>query len=46
MSLGAAEQLGDTATARARYGEYVALVARGDGTRPELLIAQRSLATR
>jgi tetratricopeptide (TPR) repeat protein len=41
-----AEQRGDTATARARYGDYVALMARGDRTRPELAIAQRSLATR
>jgi hypothetical protein len=42
----AAQQAGDTATARRRYQEYVALMAKGDGQRPELQAAQRFLASR
>jgi Flp pilus assembly protein TadD len=42
----AAQQSGDTATARRRYQEYVALMAKGDGQRPELQAAQRFLASR
>jgi hypothetical protein len=42
----AARQSGDSAAARRRYQEYVALMAKGDGQRPELQAAQRFLATR
>jgi hypothetical protein len=42
----AARQSGDRAIARQRYQEYVALMAKGDGQRPELQAAQRFLATR
>ena len=42
----AAEEAGDTAAARDYFGKYLALMAKGDGTRPELAVARRSLASR
>jgi hypothetical protein len=42
----AARQSGDSAAARRYYQEFVALMAKGDGQRPELQAAQRFLASR
>jgi predicted Zn-dependent protease len=42
----AAELAGDPAGAREAYTKYLALMAKGDGTRPELAVARRSLALR
>lgn len=42
----AAELAGDGATARARYQEYLALMQRSDGTRPELALARSALSRR
>jgi len=43
---GAAEQAGDMATARAKYREFLDLMAKADGDRPELAIARKALASR
>jgi cytochrome c-type biogenesis protein CcmH/NrfG len=37
---------GDSAAARETYTKFLALMAKGDGTRPELEIARRSVASR
>jgi len=37
---------GDTAAARTTYAKFLALMAKGDGTRPELETARRSVASR
>jgi hypothetical protein len=37
----AAELAGDRTTARARYGEYLKLMERADGDRPEIAVARR-----
>jgi hypothetical protein len=42
----AAELAGDPAGAREAYAKYLALMAKGDGTRPELAVARRSVALR
>jgi hypothetical protein len=42
----AAELTGDMRTALARYREFLTLMAKADGARPELAIARRALASR
>src|SRR5213080_2406956 len=42
----AAELLGDMATALARYREFLGLMAKADGARPELAVARRAVASR
>ena len=42
----AAELAGDMATALARYREFLSLMAKADGARPELAIARRAVASR
>jgi hypothetical protein len=42
----AAELAHDTTLARTRYAQLVAVLSGGDGTRPELVIARRFLASR
>src|SRR5213082_1916861 len=42
----AAELAGDMATALARYREFLSLMAKADGGRPELAIARRAVASR
>src|SRR5438477_5326488 len=42
----AAERTGDMATARAKYREFLDLMAKGDGARPEVAIARRAVASR
>ncbi len=42
----AAELSGDAATARARYQEYLKLMEKADGDRPELAVARRAVAAR
>ena len=42
----AAELTGDVATARAKYQEFLNLMAKADGGRPEIALARRALATR
>jgi tetratricopeptide (TPR) repeat protein len=42
----AAEAAGDTSAARESYAKYLTLMAKGDGTRPELEKARRSVASR
>src|SRR3989449_319104 len=42
----AAEQAGDMATARARYQEFLKLMEKADGERPELRVAREFLASR
>src|SRR6266704_3080043 len=42
----AAELTGDVATARAKYQEFLNLMAKADGGRPEIAVARRALATR
>lgn len=42
----AAELTGDMATALARYREFLSLMAKADGARPELAIARRAVASR
>ena len=42
----AAELTGDMATALARYREFLTLMAKADGERPELALARRALADR
>jgi predicted Zn-dependent protease len=40
----ASELAGDSAGAKQAYAEYLALMVKGDQTRPELAVARRSLA--
>src|SRR5436190_14109048 len=42
----AAELTGDMTTARAKYREFLDLMAKGDGARPEVAIARRAVASR
>jgi len=42
----AAELAGDMATALARYREFLSLMAKADGARPELAVARRAVASR
>ena len=42
----AAEQAGDITTARARYREFLDLMAKADGDRPELAVARKAIASR
>jgi hypothetical protein len=42
----AAEVAGDTAGAREAYAKYLALMSKGDESRPELAVARHSLASR
>src|SRR3989441_2734486 len=42
----AAEQAGDMTTARARYREFLDLMAKADGDRPELAVARKAIASR
>src|SRR5213082_996385 len=42
----AAERTGDMATARGKYREFLDLMAKGDGARPEVAIARRAVASR
>src|SRR5437763_10230906 len=42
----AAELAGDMATALARYREFLSLMAKADGRRPEIAIARRAVASR
>jgi len=42
----ASELTGDMATALARYREFLSLMAKADGARPELAIARRAVASR
>src|SRR5437867_3402760 len=42
----AAEQAGDITTARARYRDFLELMAKADGDRPELAVARRAIASR
>src|SRR5437764_1501708 len=42
----AAELTGDMATARAKYREFLDLMAKGDGARPEVAIARRGVPSR
>src|SRR2546421_116678 len=42
----AAELAGDMATAVARYREFLSLMAKADGARPELAVARRAVASR
>jgi cytochrome c-type biogenesis protein CcmH/NrfG len=37
---------GDSAAARETYAKFLAMMAKGDGTRPELETARRSVASR
>ena len=42
----AAELAGDAAIARNRYQEFLTLMEKGDGDRPELVVARKALASR
>ncbi len=42
----AAELTGDMATALAKYQEFLTLMAKADGGRPEIAIARRAVASR
>ena len=42
----AAEQAGDITTARARYREFLDLMAKADGDRAELAVARKAIASR
>jgi hypothetical protein len=42
----AAQLTGDTATALAKYQEFLSLMAKADGERPEIAIARRAVASR
>ena len=42
----AAELAGDMTTALARYREFLSLMAKADGARPELAVARRAVASR
>jgi len=42
----AAELTGDVSTARAKYQEFLHLMAEADGTRPEIAIARQGVAGR